>query len=569
MTMRQRIDTLEDQRLTLQAELDAQKTQAERNRLGQFATPTALAVDILKYASTLLPKGMTLRFLDPAVGTGAFYSALRKVFPQKRIAEALGFEIDPHYEEPASRLWTKPGLVMKLADFTHEEPSPRFNLVICNPPYVRHHHLQNGDKVRLQFRTYNASGVRISGLAGLYCHFIGLTHAWMADGGIAGWLIPSEFMDVNYGQAVKRYLLDKVTLLHIHRFDPTEVQFADALVSSAVVWFRKSPPPGDHAVTFTFGGTLLEPKRVREVPVQALSREPKWTRFPTSDIRCKGNVATLSDFFQIKRGLATGDNDYFILDAEGIASRSLPMEVFRPILPSPRYLPDDEVAVDTNGFPLLERQLFLLDTRLAEDDIREGFPALFAYLQYGKSRGTHERYLCRHREPWYVQENRPAAPIVCTYLGRGDAKTGRPFRFILNKSMATVANVYLAMYPAPTLARAMERDSTLIRRVWEVLNQITPEELLGEGRVYGGGLHKLEPSELANVDATALCELIPDFQVLTTPKQLGLFWDDKELPASDVFLRTGLHTTLAEPEQLPPRPQCRIARSASRGRSGH
>lgn len=47
---------LEKQRVTLQAELDAGKTQAERNRLGQFATPTDLAVDILRYASTLLPE---------------------------------------------------------------------------------------------------------------------------------------------------------------------------------------------------------------------------------------------------------------------------------------------------------------------------------------------------------------------------------------------------------------------------------------------------------------------------------------------------------------------------------
>ena len=101
------------------------------------------------------------------------------------------------------------------------------------------------------------------------------------EGGVAGWLIPSEFMDVNYGQAVKRYLLDRVTLLRIHRFDPNDVQFSDALVSSAVVWFRKTPPPQDHAVTFTFGGTLLN-LMSREVSSSALAHEPKWTRFPAA-----------------------------------------------------------------------------------------------------------------------------------------------------------------------------------------------------------------------------------------------------------------------------------------------
>ena len=48
-------DILEQQRVALQAELDDKKTQVERNRLGQFSTPTALAQDILKYAATLLP----------------------------------------------------------------------------------------------------------------------------------------------------------------------------------------------------------------------------------------------------------------------------------------------------------------------------------------------------------------------------------------------------------------------------------------------------------------------------------------------------------------------------------
>lgn len=517
------IDMLEEQRVALQAQLDAQKDSAERNRLGQFATPLALATDILQHASTLLPKGEGVYFLDPAIGTGAFYSALRKVFAKQRIADAWGFEIDPHYEGPAAQLWAKSGLTMKRADFTRAEPDARFNLLICNPPYVRHHHLENGDKTVLQFRTLQASGMKISGLAGLYCHFLGLAHAWMAEGGIAGWLIPSEFMDVNYGQAVRRYLLEKVTLLQIHRFEPKQVQFADALVSSAVVWLKKSAPPKDHMVRFTFGGTLHAPTLAREIPASALIQESKWTRFPSADIRRRGGNPTLSDFFKIKRGVATGNNDYFILGEEEIAERGLPLEAFRPILPSPRYLAGNEVRADQWGVPQIERRLFLLDIRLAKEEIAQRFPVLAAYLDKGESRSLHERYLCQHRAPWYAQENRPPAPIVCTYLGRSDAKSGRPFRFILNQSQATVANVYLAMYPTPVLARAMERDPGLIRRVWEVMNQITPEQLLGEGRVYGGGLHKLEPSELANVNASAIAELIPDFEPRAATQQLGLF----------------------------------------------
>jgi adenine-specific DNA-methyltransferase len=240
------IDTLERERTVLQAQLDSQKTQAERNRLGQFATPAVLAREILKYAAKLFPSGEKVHFLDPAIGTGAFYSALHAAFRADRVAEALGFEVDPVYAAAASKLWGTPGLEVKMSDFTQARPSARFNLVICNPPYVRHHHMRNDEKSRLQLYTYQASNMKITGLAGLYCHFLGLAHAWMIEGAVAGWLIPSEFKDVNYGLAVKRYLLDRVTLLHIHRFDPNDIQFADALVSSAVVWFRKS---SHHEVT--------------------------------------------------------------------------------------------------------------------------------------------------------------------------------------------------------------------------------------------------------------------------------------------------------------------------------
>lgn len=55
----------------------------------------------------------------------------------------------------------------------------------------------------------------------------------------------------------------------------------------------------------------------------------------------------------------------------------------------------------------------------------------------------------------------------------------------------------------------MQLDSQLIRKIWSVLNQLKPEHLLDEGRIYGGGLHKLEPRELANVPADQIAKLLP------------------------------------------------------------
>jgi hypothetical protein len=498
----------EASRRILQSRLDACKTPAERNRLGQFATPPALAQEILRHGVSLLPPGESIRFLDPAVGTGAFFSALRAVVSPTRIAAAAGFEIDAHYGEPSAALWRECGLDYRIEDFTTARSRSRFNLLICNPPYVRHHHLSGEEKRRLRRLTEAASGMKLSGLSGLYCHFVGLSRGWLDAGGVAGWLLPSEFMDVNYGQALKRYLLESTTLLQIHRFDPVEAQFADAQVTSALVWFRSSPPPRGHSVRFTFGGTFVAPSASRAVETSNLLREPKWTRFPISGVRRRRATAVVADFFSIKRGLATGNNGYFILGRDEILARRLPLEVFRPILPSPRYLHADIVDGDAAGYPLLERQLFLLHVSLEEDEIAARYPALFEYLQEGRRRGLHRTYLCRHREPWYSQEKRPAAPIVCTYLGRGSPARPRPFRFILNRSTATASNVYLLMYPTARLTAALDREPVLIESVRQVLDQLTLEDLSGAGRIYGGGLHKLEPRELANVRVPRLARLL-------------------------------------------------------------
>ena len=63
----------------------------------------------------------------------------------------------------------------------------------------------------------------------------------------------------------------------------------------------------------------------------------------------------------------------------------------------------------------------------------------------------------------------------------------------------------------------------LKRQVWELLNEICPQAMLREGRVYGGGLHKLEPKELGNVPAEAITELLPESERPRWEKQLELF----------------------------------------------
>ena len=521
--------TIEANRQQLQKQLDGKKAQEERNAKGQFSTPFGLAKDILKCASKLLSKRSKIRFLDPAFGTGSFFSALIDTFPANCISVATGYEIDSHYGQPSKYLWQNTILDLRLEDFTKvdcpKNDSDKYDLIICNPPYVRHHHIINDDKMRLQRLAFNSSGISFSGLAGLYCYFLTISHCWLKKNGIAGWLIPSEFMDVNYGRAIKEYLLNNVTLLQIHRFDPNDVQFDDAIVSSAIVWFSNMNAPRNHKVRFTFGGTVDTPHFEKHITLSVLSKEPKWTRFPQADERKETKHPKLNDYFSVKRGIATGDNNFFILTVDKIKEKHLPLSQFKPILPSPRYLEETEIQSDNDGNPIVMKQLFVLDCKLPFDEVKKQYPELWEYLKEGIRMGVPERYLCKHRKLWYSQESRPSSLFYCTYIGRSDKDGKKPFRFILNRSRAIVANAYLILYPRPNIQKIISSSPELAKSVVAALNDITAQAMLDEGRVYGGGLYKLEPKELSKVNATSLVKVLGNVEERKGPTQLNLFND--------------------------------------------
>lgn len=519
----------EQRREHLQRQLDALKTQRDRNVLGQFATPGPLATEVVKSARALLgtPSDKTA-FMDPAFGTGAFYSALLEVFRADSLGTARGFEIDPHYGRPASSLWEGTRLRLDLCDFTSQRPADDdlVDLLICNPPYVRHHHIEHRMKRRLAGEVQRSLRIRVSGLAGLYVYFMLVGHRWLKPQALSVWLVPSEFMDVNYGSALKDYLLDRVDLIRIHRFDPAEVQFGDAMVSSAVVWFWNRRPAGD-APEFTFGGSIALPRVRRRIDRSVLRGDPKWTRHPGAadagsvarasvstapngapKMRC-GDGPSLADLFVVKRGLVTGANRFFVLtEAQARASR-ISSRFLRPVLPSPRHLQTDVVKADPDGVPDIGKRLFLFDCRVPQEELERTEPTTAAYVKQGEAAGADRGYLASRRDPWYAQEHREPAPFLSTYMGR--SLEGRPpFRIILNQSKAVATNVYLMLYPkTPPLSKAI-RFADGRELVWRALCRTMEAEWPRSGRVYGGGLHKVEPGELGRLPADRLIDVCPE-----------------------------------------------------------
>ena len=486
----------EKTRLEEQTRIDAAKTVEDRRSLGQFATPPDLARDIARETIPFLEKAESVEMLEPSAGTGAFLSAFFAE-PSCRVRRILAVEFDAAFHEAQKRIWSGFPVESLLADFTSLPPERAVDLVVANPPYVRHHDIGPADKKRLQAAVLAETGLRLSGLAGLYCHFLLLSAKWMKPGGIGVWLIPTEWMSVNYGSAIRSFLSERVRLLRVHRFASEDVRFSDALVSSCVVWFSKDPPAD--AALFTSGTDISHPDHAEEVPVMSLRQTGKWPPVNSSET---SSAPRLRDFFTIRRGIATGDNPFFILPEEKAREKGLPSDLLKPILPSPRHLKIDLVQSDADGVPTNARRQYLLDcTGRDKVDLPE---SVLAYLAEGEQTVATKK-LCAGRTRWYDQEQRAPSPILCSYMGRGDG-TGAPVRFILNESNAIATNSFLMLYPRGALRRVFNESAENREAAWRCLLAIPPEEFRRAGRCYGGGLQKMEPRELGDLACPALSD---------------------------------------------------------------
>ena len=96
------LNPLEVERKQLQTAIDNSKSIESRRRLGQFATPYELAQEIISYGLTLQSEE-EISFLEPAIGTGSFYSALLSECGKqsKLLMSATGIELDDEFYRAA------------------------------------------------------------------------------------------------------------------------------------------------------------------------------------------------------------------------------------------------------------------------------------------------------------------------------------------------------------------------------------------------------------------------------------------------------------------------------------
>ncbi len=510
-----KIDELESQRVEMLYDIILKKTKFDRNKYGQFATPVSLSDEIIMITLNYINKPKIV-FLDPAMGSGTFFSSLLRANNSNvEVEKAIGFETDSEFTNLCQKIWSAYGLEIHLQDFTKAH-LPKYlenvDLIVCNPPYSRHHHITSSDKKRLIESSQQITDITPSGLSGLYYYFMFLSHKWLKEGGMGVWIIPSEFLNSKTGKSIRQYLTNNVKLKRVHIFDAIDVQFNDALVSSSVIWFEKGIPDSNEKAEFTYNGSISNSHLIRHVPIEELKLQDVWpSSLRGSQVPIK-SACHVSKFFTVKRGLATGSNGFFILDYNKAAEFKIPSQFLYPILDSPLRLKEE--LIDAAYLDKIKgKQRFLLNVELEENVIQKRYPHLWSYLEIGVAKGIDKHYLCSHRKNWYYQERREPAPFLITPAGIL-GKKGGPFRVIQNDSKCLATNSFICLYPIEDLGEKIIQNHLLKQNILNELKTIVNVQLINSCKIYGGGLMKFEPSQLANADATNIAVIIESHELL-------------------------------------------------------
>ncbi len=477
----------------------ASEPRARRWESGVFLTPPELAAEAIACAMPHLKPGTAIRFGDPAIGSGILFAVLLRYLDGHPLQAATGVELDADRARLTNRRWAQRGLKILSGDFLTAKATERWNLVVANPPYVRSQDIDQ-DLARVWRENIREQrGVQLSGRASLYVYFLLMAHAWMESDCVAAWILPSDFLETAYGRAAREYLTTQVQLLRVHTYESAAPKFENALVASSLIVFKNRPPKPGVRVRLSHGLSVSAPAEEAEIPVEGLRGCRKWRVVLSDPIpRVDKYPVHIADLFDLRRGIATGAKNWFVIDDETRTKLRVPRDAILPVLPRSRELPQDGVVeCGPDGAPAV-RHRWLIDWDVPLDQVRAGHPEFYKYLMELRD-AVGGRTLVARREPFYKQEVRPAPPLVASNMGKLSRLGGRPVRFFLNKSKATVLNNYIAMYPKKALRDAFQAAETTEARVHQALNQIDVSEFIRCGRRYAAGLYKLEPGDLGRV----------------------------------------------------------------------
>ena len=443
-------------------------------KYAQYFTPDHIARFMVNWITYNNP----LSILDPAVGNGVFLKNL----PTEN---CYGYDIDP---EIITFFKDDINYPVKLKDYLVNDWDLKYDAIICNPPYNKFQTLDNRDLIYEGFK--RNLHIDVARFSNQYALFLLKSIHQLNQNGRLAYIIPTEFMNTNYGENIKKYLLDMKCLYAVINFDSNLEVFENVLTTSSIILIEKRNLSEVKFVNILDNETLKDIENINldddslfiTKKYSELSYNEKWQKYFThQEIKVYSNLIPFKRIAQVKRGIATGDNDYFVFNREKIQKYNLPRGAFKPVVSKSADV--KSYYFDDASFQQLEnseKSVYLFDGTLVNSQEVEN------YIKLGEEKEVHKKYLASHRSPWYSSEMKDVAPIWISVFSRERIKVIRNFAMVYN--LTCFHGIFLR-----------ENDNNYVNLLFSYLiTPIAQEILYRNKRQYGGGLDKFEPNDLNN-----------------------------------------------------------------------
>lgn len=229
----------------LSKKLTKSLSKEDKKNGGIFFTPPACVVDIISRLRLFERSFDTI--LEPSCGSGEFISALVREYPRANIT---GVEYNHDiYTEVSQHFSAVTNVRIHHSDFlTYTSVDSAPDLIIGNPPY----YVMKKEEVAPEYYPF------FDGRPNIFILFLIKSAKMLREGGVLCFVLPSSFMNSQYYDKTRKYIVRHFTILHIAKCDNGGGYLETQQETFVLMIQKRAPPPTTPTTSGGGGGGVFE-----------------------------------------------------------------------------------------------------------------------------------------------------------------------------------------------------------------------------------------------------------------------------------------------------------------------
>ncbi|MDL1976166.1 MAG: class I SAM-dependent methyltransferase [Deltaproteobacteria bacterium] len=455
---------------------------------GGFYTPEPIASFILKWAFN---GNKELDILEPSCGDGVFLEKIQTGTYEYNSVTAI------EYDEIEAIKSRKIGLNKSKiinADF-HDfciNTKQRFDLIIGNPPYIRHQYFDR-EQQKCASGIFEKAKLKYSKLTNAWVSFVVGSSLLIKEQGKIGFVLPAEILQVSYAQPLREFLGQFYNKINIVSFE--KLVFPD-IQQEVVLLLCEKNNTNTHLIEHL---ELRDAEELQKIDVSKLKspkkkidfKSNKWTFYFLDQkeidflerLQTKKIIPKLGDYAKVEVGITTGSNPFFTVPLSTVRFYNLE-KYAKPLVgrsvqvPSAIFTENDWRKNRDSG----ARTHFLSFPKMKD---LTGSPGARGYIAWGEEAEINKGYKCRIREEWQIV---PSQRISDALFIRRNNKYPK---LIINEAKA---------FTTDTMHRVTIKNNAEIKALTaSYYNSLSFAFSEICGRSHGGGVLELMPNEVERI----------------------------------------------------------------------